>query len=214
MRLCIGLQLSQCLHLRMHHAVQRAVLQQIGTGLVEDDFELAVRHQCGATRHVLNALIEFGGFVVACCPHQIQHFGARLHDIGRQTTAIGDGVVHAGVRGHVLAQIVHPHVHELHCIQGAAAQVGRVRGMRCLAMEDKLCLNIGQRALAEQTGVAGWVPGQCCIHIIEHAGAGHEGLAGAAFLGWTAVIAHASARAGAFQVLLQRNSGKVRRSSQ
>ena len=58
------------------------------------------------------------------------------------------------------------------------------------------------------------MPGKTGVQVIKDPLLLHEHLTRQHFLGRTAVIAHASIRSGAFQVLLQSNSGKVRRSAQ
>ena len=55
--------------------------------------------------------------------HVVVHLGELGDDI-RRIPAIGDDVVHAGVRRHMLAHQIDHEVHRLHAIKGRAAPMG------------------------------------------------------------------------------------------
>ena len=59
--------------------------------------------------------------------------------------------------------------------------------------------------------IAPGMPGDRDVDVVEAAGAHHEGLRGAAFLGRAAVVAHAALDAGLRQIVLHRGRGEQRR---
>ena len=90
----------------------------------------------------------------------------------------------------MLPQVVGPHVHQLHRVQGAAAQMGAGCGVGGDALEAEVGLAVGlEGARHDKIGVGG-VPGEGGIQLIEHAGAGHKSLAASTLFRWTAEEDH------------------------
>ena len=83
----------------------------------------------------------------------------------------------------MLPQELYAHVQQLHCVQGAAAQLGADGGVGRLAVKPIQHLAVGQVAAAGNIVGVARVPGEGNVGAVKHALAGHEGLAGAALLG-------------------------------
>ncbi|CAM5375194.1 hypothetical protein FALB51S_01804 [Frigidibacter albus] len=113
--------------------------------------------------------------------------------------------MHAGIVGHMLAQVVHRDVHQLHRVQRRAAKLGRRSGMGGAAGEGEVDAGIGQRHRLEHAGHVGGVPADRGIDIGKEPGADHEGFRGAALFRRAAVIAHTARRAGFRQPVAQRH---------
>ena len=75
----------------------------------------------------------------------ITHLGMGLHHIGRDTAGIQQGVMNAGIAGHVLAHVVDADIHQLYRVERATAEMRRSGGMRGPPGEDEIGTGVGQR---------------------------------------------------------------------
>ena len=105
----------------------------------------------------------------------------------------------AAVAGHVLAQVLHAGVHQLHGVQGAAAVLGVARRVGGDAVELVEHLDAGVVRAGDDLVHVARVPGQGAVELAPHALASHEGLACAALLAGAAVEDDRAAVAGLFE---------------
>ena len=116
--------------------------------------------------------------------------------------------MHAGIRRHVLAHVVHADAHQFDRVQCAAPQLRRRRGVRGSAVKRKIDAGVGQRQRRVDAGERCRMPGDRDIHVAERTGAGHEAFRRTTFLGRAAVVADAALDAVGFQVVLHRRGGE------
>ena len=124
-----------------------------------------------------------------------------LHHIGRDAAGIGNGVMDSVGGLDMLPHIVHTHIHQLHRVQGAAAQMGTGGGVGADALEPEVSLTVGHHAAGHHRVAAGGMPGDGQIQTVKHTGAGHIGLAAAPLLGGGADEHHGAAFSGLLQIV-------------
>lgn len=133
-------------HALVHHGSQRAVGDVVGEGHGDLIFHLGAGHQGRAFSHVhhpgeqLLDLADLGG------PDLVLDDGVALDHVGGGAAGIGIGVVDAGGVDHVLPQVVAAHVHQLHGVQSAAAQMGLSAGVGGDAVKGEVGAHDGHAA--------------------------------------------------------------------
>ena len=107
----------------------------------------------------------------------------------------------------MLPQEVDRHVHQLHSIQGASAQVGAAGRMGADAFEFISDLVVGQAAAGGDTVDIAGMPGQGDVQLVKDPFPRHKRLAGTAFLTGAAVVDDGAGQVVAAQVLFDRDGG-------
>ncbi len=132
-----------------------------------------------------------------------------LDHVGGGAAGVGIGVVDAGGVDHVLPQVVAAHVHQLHGVQRAAAQMGLRACMGSNAVKDEIGPHNGYAAPGTHLVHGFRVPGVGKIHPIEIPGPGNELLGAGALLGRTAEEDHGAVLLLLDQVVLQGHGGGI-----
>ncbi len=196
-----------CAEIVVGRLLQRPVAHRVGAAVNEADRELRLRHHGRGLGDLVHALLQaqrLGNRVIA---HHVEHGGVRLHHVGGNAAAVGDGVVHPGRGGHVLAQILHADVHQLHGVQGAAALVRVARRVGGHTGKAVFLLDAGEAGAADGTVNIIRVPGDGRVQAAPGPVPGHEGLARAALLAGTAEEDDGAAAPAALEKVLHRAGG-------
>ena len=115
----------------------------------------------------------------------------------------------AGGIDHVLPQVVAAHVHQLHGVQGTAAQVGLSAGVGGDAVKGEVGTHDSHAAPGAHFVDGLRVPGVGKIHIVKVPGPGNELLGTGALLGGTAEEDHGAVFLLLDQVVLQGHGGGI-----
>ena len=83
---------------------------------------------------------------------QVTCAGAGLHDVRRDPSGFGDGIMYPRAGGHVFTQIVDTNIHEFDGIERAAAEVRRNSGVGRSSAKDELRLDAGQGERCRHSG--------------------------------------------------------------
>ena len=170
--------------------LQHGVGEGVGGAVDLAHGEAGAGHETGALGDVIDPLQKGLGLPDVPGADHVDEAGAGLDHVGGQSAGVGDGVMDAGLGGHMLSEELDADVHQFRCIQGGPAVPGVAGGMGTEALEPVLHLDAGGiGAHGDLVGVAG-VPAEGGIQVPEHAVTGHEGLACAAFLTGAAVEDH------------------------
>ena len=136
---------AEAAHVLVHGLLQRLVRQHVRGGIGDLHRDRGLRHQRGALGDLLHALEQALRIGQMRRAHEIERFRKGLHHVRRAAAGIGGGVMHARIGGHVLAHVVHAHIHQLHRIERGAAHMGCRRRMRRAALEAEIGLDAGER---------------------------------------------------------------------
>ena len=127
-----------------------------------------------------------------------------LHDVRRDSAGIRDCIVHAALGLHVLTQVLHAGVHELHRIQRRTA-ILRIAGRMCGASMEGIH-DLNRRVV--RTGLylidILRMPAESCIEGTPHVVARHKGLRRTALFTRTAEEDHRALVAARLEVVLHR----------
>ena len=195
---------AKALEIVEHRLFQRRIAHEIGNRAHHLGGNTGFRHQrrtIGNLAHARDQAVQFHQIPRA---DQITHLGRALHHIGRNAAGIQIGVMNARIGWHVFAHVIHADIHELHRIQGAAAQMRRGGGVGRPAREGEINARIGQRHRFIHRGKRCRVPANRHIHIIKAARAHHETLGRTTFFRRAAIIAHPALEAVLREPILDR----------
>ena len=191
----------------IHHLAQYPVGDVVGEGHGDLVAHFGSGHQSRAPGHVHHPgeqLLDLGGLGG---PDLILDDGVALDHVGGGATRVGVGVVDTGGVDHVLPQVVGAHVHELHGIQCASAQVGFPAGVGGDAVKDEVGAHDGHTAFGAHLVDGGGVPGVGEIHVVEVPGPGDELLGACALLGGAAEVDDGAVHVVGQHVVLQGHGG-------
>ena len=132
-----------------------------------------------------------------------------LDHVGGGAAHVAVSVVDAGGIDHVLPQVVAAHVHQLHGVQGAAAQVGLSAGMGGDAVKGEVGTHNGHTAPGTDLVDGFRVPGVGEVHVVEISGPGDELLGTGPLLGRTAEEDHSAVLLFLHQIVLQGHGGGI-----
>ena len=121
----IKLRRAQALEIIIHRLFQRRIAHEIRNRAHHFGADAGFCHQrraIGDFTHPCDEPVQFHQIPRA---DQITHLGRALHHIGRNAARIQIGVMNARIGWHMFAHVIHANIHELHRIQGAAAQMRR-----------------------------------------------------------------------------------------
>ena len=111
------------------------------------------------------------------------------------------------VVGHMLPQVIDPHIHQFHRVQGTAAVLGGGRRMGGPAPEGEGGLDVGLVGAHHHFVLGPRVPGKGRIHISKDPFPGHVGLAAAPFFRRTAIDPDGALARMGCQIVLQQEPG-------
>ena len=183
---------TEVLHLALHRLLERRVAEQVRDRADDLRVHLRLGHQGRAVGDLPHALDQGTHARQVARADGVAHLRRRLHHVGRDAAGIEHGVVDARVGRHVLAHVVDADVHQLHRVERAAAEMRRRRGVRGAALEGEVDARVGEAHGVVDAVDGGRMPGDGDVDVLEVAGAHHEDLGRAAFLGRAAVVAHAA----------------------
>ena len=191
-----------------HRGFKRGVGEQVGDRAEHLDLHLGAGHQGGAAGAILHPLQQVAHLRQVHGADGVAYPGAGLHHVGGDAAGVDHGVMHARVAWHVLAEIIDADVGQLHRIQRRAAEMRCGGGVAGAAVEGEVDSGVGQGECLGHLEEGVGVPGDGDIDVLKRAGAHHERLGCATFLGRAAVIAHAARCAGLGQPVLHRRGGQ------
>ena len=90
----------------------------------ENTLEAGTGHECCTFGNIIHTGLQLYRIRYFVCTHHVQNGSAGLHYVGGYAASIRNRIVDPAVIRHVLTQKLYAYVHQLHCIQGAAAVVG------------------------------------------------------------------------------------------
>ena len=187
--------------------LQRVVADGVGQAVHEAALDGGVGHQGRALGDLIHPLVEGHAVLDEVGADHVEDAGLVLDHVGAGAAGIQDGVVDAGVMGHMLPQELDAHVHQLHGIQSAASPLrggGRLGGQ---AVERVEHLDAGVGGAGGHLVAVAGVPGQRRVQTVPQALAGHVRLGGHALLAGAAVEDHRTGAAGLLQIVLHADGG-------
>ena len=163
-------------------AADRVVGDEVAHSRGDIDVALRAGHQRRASGHILHPLQYLDGQSHFGRADVILQAGVGVDHVGGLLACILVGIVHAHLRGHMLPQIVHAHIHQLAGVQGAAPQMGSRRRVGAPPAEGKIYADIGVGAVALDRIAVSRMPGKTGIHILEIAVPGQKHFRPSGFL--------------------------------
>ncbi|MPN00723.1 hypothetical protein SDC9_147919 [bioreactor metagenome] len=177
-------------------------MKQVGIPHARGDLHRRAGHQRGALCTVCDPLHNFCRLLCCRRPHTINQLCVILHHIGRRAAAIKVGILQPRFLNHMLAQVVHPNIHQLTRIQRAAAKVRCPTRVGRDAFKCDMCRFDRDHLHVDDPVRRPRVPGKYTIGSIKIPVARHQGFHAFALFGGTAVIDHRARQAAGLQVLL------------
>ena len=193
-------------HVVVHDLVQRGNQHGIAGSLQEPDLHLRISHQGRAPCDVVDPLKQLRELRGKGRPDLIQRGRVGLHDVGRVSAGIRNGIMDSGCRRHVLPEKLHPDVHQLQRVKRAPSRLRRRRRMGRLAGEAVADDIIRQNRPGRHHVAGVRMPAEGGVQLIKAALARHKGLSGAALLGRAAEEDHGSRLPLCFQRVLEADS--------
>ena len=187
--------------------LQRVVADGVGQAVHEAALDGGVGHQGRTLGDFVHPLVEGHAVLDEVGADHVEDTGLVLDHVGAGAAGVQDGIVDAGIAGHVLPQELDAHVHQLHGVQGAAPPLrggGRLGGQ---AVERVEHLDAGVGGAGGHLVAVAGVPRQCRVQAVPQALPGHVCLGGHALLAGAAVEDHRAGAAGLLQVVLHADGG-------
>ena len=205
LKLLLGI--ARKLHLReiiVEYLLQCEVRHQIRRAIDEGTLKACLGHQGCTLRDLIHTLPKLDTIPYADGTYHVEHRRMILDDIRRDSAGIRDGIVHAALGLHMLTQVLHAGVHELHRIQRRTAILRIAGGMCGASMEGIHDLN--RRVV--RTGLylidILRMPAERSIEGTPHVVARHEGLRRTALFTRTAEEDHRALVPTRLEVVLHR----------